>query len=196
MFAKESKHVVFLPSKTFIQSFKQNYKKNVKKELEISQDKNFLIKEFCILQVTETGRRMKSLVESECIPSISQRCDCLGDWYKIAQTVFLQSQILDKDIDNYERTLESFYYQLSQEHKERQENFVHLIERLKEKPKVVTDSPDSNTMVKVYDMIEQISEIQSRVDNNAQLIERLEQLCNDYDSNSDQDSDQDVRYDM
>lgn len=62
---------------------------------------------------------MKELLEKQVIPAITQRSECLADWYKMAQTVFLQAQILDKDMDNYERILETFSLRLSQDSKER-----------------------------------------------------------------------------
>lgn len=83
-----------------------------------------------IQQVTETGRRMKTLLESECIPSITQRSECLADWYKMAQTVYLQTQILDKDISNYQRSLDTHSYRLWQETTDRYESLSRLIKRL------------------------------------------------------------------
>ena len=31
--------------------------------------------------------------------------ECLADWYKMAQTIYLQTQILEKDISSHEETL-------------------------------------------------------------------------------------------
>ena len=80
------------------------------------------------IQVTETGRRLKELLEKQVSPAITQRSDCLADWYKMAQTSFLQSQILDKDIDNYERVLETFSLRLSQESKERYDHICRSLD--------------------------------------------------------------------
>ncbi|XP_011494023.1 PREDICTED: inhibitor of nuclear factor kappa-B kinase subunit epsilon [Ceratosolen solmsi marchali] len=80
------------------------------------------------IKVTETGRRMKDLLEKQVIPAITQHSECLADWYKMAQTVFLQTQILDKDIDNYNRMLESFSLSLSQEGKERYDHICRSID--------------------------------------------------------------------
>ncbi|XP_067004394.1 inhibitor of nuclear factor kappa-B kinase subunit epsilon [Anabrus simplex] len=65
------------------------------------------------IKVEETGRRLKSLLETECQPAVTQLAESLADWYKMAQTVYLQTQILDKDIDAYERRLEVFTSYLS-----------------------------------------------------------------------------------
>ncbi|XP_008203915.1 inhibitor of nuclear factor kappa-B kinase subunit epsilon [Nasonia vitripennis] len=80
------------------------------------------------IKVTETGHRMKELLEKQAIPAITQRSDCLADWYKMAQTVFLQSQILDKDMDNYDRVLETFSLRLSQESKERYDMVCRMLD--------------------------------------------------------------------
>lgn len=55
------------------------------------------------IKISETGRRLKLLLETECSPVMSQFADNLGDWYKISQTVYLQTMILEKDLDVYER---------------------------------------------------------------------------------------------
>jgi hypothetical protein len=31
--------------------------------------------------------------------------ECLADWYKMAQTIYLQTQILEKDLSSYEETI-------------------------------------------------------------------------------------------
>ncbi|XP_028982689.1 inhibitor of nuclear factor kappa-B kinase subunit epsilon [Diachasma alloeum] len=82
------------------------------------------------IKVTETGRRMKMLLETECIPSIIQRSESLADWYKMAQTVYLQIQLLDKDLDNYERSLEALAYRLADESAERHEALCKLLDQL------------------------------------------------------------------
>ncbi|KAB0789972.1 hypothetical protein PPYR_04663 [Photinus pyralis] len=65
------------------------------------------------IKITETSRRIKELLESECVPSFSQLAENLGDWYKIAQTVYLQMTILSKDVISYEQKLEKFRENLS-----------------------------------------------------------------------------------
>lgn len=67
------------------------------------------------IKITETGRRLKTLLEVDCIPPFNQLAEVLGDWYKIAQTVYLQTMILQKDVFEYGRSLESFAENLSLE---------------------------------------------------------------------------------
>lgn len=45
---------------------------------------------------------MKSLLNDTVKPAILLEAECLADWYKMAQTIFLQTQILEKDLSSYE----------------------------------------------------------------------------------------------
>lgn len=128
------------------------------------------------IKVTETGRRIKSLLEVECIPAIVQRSELLADWYKIAQTVYLQSQILDKDVNNYERSIETFSYRLATESKERHENLIGTLEKISSKlvPAEKTSVPaeeNSKAWRKICDEAEQIRLLVYKHD---QLIAKLE----------------------
>jgi len=58
--------------------------------------------------VSETGQCLGVLLHEECQPAVAQLADALADWYKMAQTVYLQVYILDKDLDTYEKRLEAF----------------------------------------------------------------------------------------
>lgn len=60
------------------------------------------------IKISETGRRLKHLLETECSPVMSQFADNLSDWYKISQTVYLQTMILEKDLDVYEKNFKKF----------------------------------------------------------------------------------------
>ncbi|KAL1129917.1 hypothetical protein AAG570_012861 [Ranatra chinensis] len=51
---------------------------------------------------------IKSLLEREVISSITQIADYLADWYKMAQTIYLQGKILDRDADVYSQRLDKF----------------------------------------------------------------------------------------
>lgn len=65
------------------------------------------------IKVEETGRRIRALLERECAPAVANLADNLADWYKMAQTVYLQMMILDKDVDTYEKTLDHFIERLN-----------------------------------------------------------------------------------
>lgn len=106
------------------------------------------------------------------------RSECVADWYKMAQTVFLQTQILDKDVDNYEHILEAFSYRLSHESKERYENFVHLIDRFPEKLKTIekTNSPAQESTKKWKNICVMQEQIAMILYKNGLLIDQLDRL--------------------
>ncbi|CAH4028987.1 serine/threonine-protein kinase TBK1 [Pieris brassicae] len=49
------------------------------------------------ITVAETGRRARALLQ-RAAPLARARAMAIADWYKVAQTVYLQTQILDKDV--------------------------------------------------------------------------------------------------
>ncbi|CAG9795440.1 unnamed protein product [Diatraea saccharalis] len=56
------------------------------------------------ITVAETGRRLRALLQ-RAAPQARARADALADWYKVAATVYLQTQILDKDVSAAELKL-------------------------------------------------------------------------------------------
>ncbi|CAB3250952.1 unnamed protein product [Arctia plantaginis] len=56
------------------------------------------------ITVAETGRRARALL-MRAAPLARARADAIADWYKVAQTVYLQTQILDKDVSSAELKL-------------------------------------------------------------------------------------------
>ncbi|KAG6464069.1 hypothetical protein O3G_MSEX014259 [Manduca sexta] len=56
------------------------------------------------ITVAETGRRARTLLQ-RAAPLARARADAIADWYKVAQTVYLQTQILDKDVSSTELKL-------------------------------------------------------------------------------------------
>ena len=66
------------------------------------------------IKMQETIRVLQDLLQKECTPSINQMTDALADWYKMAQTTFLQTEILMKDIMIYKNDIESFIVTLKQ----------------------------------------------------------------------------------
>lgn len=106
------------------------------------------------------------------------RSECVADWYKMAQTVFLQIQILDKDVDNYEHILETYSYRLSHESKERYENFLHLIDRFPEKLKTVekTNLPTQENTKKWKNICVMQERIAMILHKNDLLIDQLDHL--------------------
>ena len=56
----------------------------------------------------ETMRDLVDLLQKQCQPTINQLTELLADWYKMAQTTYLQTEILHKDIVNYQNSMETF----------------------------------------------------------------------------------------
>ncbi|GAB0093300.1 serine/threonine-protein kinase TBK1 [Sergentomyia squamirostris] len=53
------------------------------------------------IKITETGKRVKGLLNVDVKPALSLMAECLADWYKMSQTIYLQTAILDKDAAHY-----------------------------------------------------------------------------------------------
>ena len=66
------------------------------------------------IKMQEIIRVLQDLLQKECTPSINQMTDALADWYKMAQTTFLQTEILLKDIKIYKNDIETFTVTLKQ----------------------------------------------------------------------------------
>lgn len=56
--------------------------------------------------MTETGKRIKTLLNNEIKPAVLTMIDCLADWYKMAQTIYLQTDILEHDLNEQNDHLE------------------------------------------------------------------------------------------
>ncbi|XP_034473988.1 serine/threonine-protein kinase TBK1 isoform X1 [Drosophila innubila] len=57
------------------------------------------------IKVDHNGKRIKQLLQDNVNPAVAQMAECLADWYKLAQTVYLKTQILEKDVRDCERKL-------------------------------------------------------------------------------------------
>ncbi|XP_016976014.1 serine/threonine-protein kinase TBK1 [Drosophila rhopaloa] len=57
------------------------------------------------IKVDHNGKRIKALLLENVNPTVAQIAECLADWYKLAQTVYLKTQILEKDVRDCERKL-------------------------------------------------------------------------------------------
>lgn len=56
-------------------------------------------------KVSETGKRLKSLLAEEVKPAIDMISECVADWYKLGQANYVQVQILEKDIESFEHSI-------------------------------------------------------------------------------------------
>lgn len=66
------------------------------------------------IKIARNGKGIKSLLMDNVQPSVAQIAECLADWYKLAQTVYLQTQILEKDVRDCDRKLQDYRERLYQ----------------------------------------------------------------------------------
>lgn len=57
------------------------------------------------IKVSETGKKIKSLLNEEVKPAVAMIAECVADWYKMGQANYVQTQILEKDVSVFEDTL-------------------------------------------------------------------------------------------
>ncbi|XP_045777800.1 serine/threonine-protein kinase TBK1 [Maniola jurtina] len=91
-----------LKAKTLVERLRESWQHLVRDRATRSltyNDEQFHVLER--ITVAETGRRARALLQ-RAAPLARARADAIADWYKVAQTVYLQTQILDKDLSSTE----------------------------------------------------------------------------------------------
>lgn len=88
------------------------------------------------IKITETIKTIKSLLDSECGPAFNHLAETLGDWYKIAQTIYLQTAILDKDISVFGEDLRELSSLMKIEAKQYKKCVRSLLEQVPDGVKV------------------------------------------------------------
>ena len=71
------------------------------------------------IKMQETIRVLQDLLNKDCTPAIGQITDSLADWYKMAQTTYLQAEILRKDLLVFRDEMESFAVTLKEAQNEK-----------------------------------------------------------------------------
>lgn len=134
------------------------------------------------IKITETGRRIKDLFENECLPAFTQLAEALGDWYKIAQTVYLQTMILKKDVDIFEKKLEKLSENLTLDIMQYNEDIKNRIAQTKI-PEVIIKNVNTVSSIKLKDSIREADKIKSEISfiiqENKNLIKEFNELCLD-----------------
>jgi TANK-binding kinase 1 len=98
-----------IKAKTYVSKLKESWQHLLRDRA--SRTLTYNDEQFHILEkikMQETIRVLADLLQKECAPVVSQVTELLADWYKMAQTTFLQSEILNKDICAYEDEIETF----------------------------------------------------------------------------------------
>ena len=78
------------------------------------------------IKMTETIRTIIELLTKECQPSVSNKTEALADWYKKASTIYLQTEILYKDLSSFEDDIASFSLGL----RHSQDRYLQLVREL------------------------------------------------------------------
>jgi len=60
------------------------------------------------IKMTETIRVIVELLTKECEPSVTSRTEALADWYKMASTIYLQTEILYKDLQVFQDDIAAY----------------------------------------------------------------------------------------
>ena len=84
------------------------------------------------IKMQETIRILMELLQTGVQPVIHQLTDVLADWYKLAQTTFLQTEILHKDIGMFSDEVENFGVTLKAAQENYNTSLNHAIEGIKE----------------------------------------------------------------
>uniref|UniRef100_A0A0A9WA26 Serine/threonine-protein kinase TBK1 n=2 Tax=Lygus hesperus TaxID=30085 RepID=A0A0A9WA26_LYGHE len=88
-------------------------------------DEQFHVLERMKMEVMST-ELMKNILDKEVMNSVTQVADSLADWYKMAQTIYLQAKILDKDVDLYKQRLEKFNQNMDEKDRTFHEEIINV----------------------------------------------------------------------
>nr|CAG4649122.1 EOG090X01SN [Scapholeberis mucronata] len=78
------------------------------------------------IKMTETFKSLESLLLIECVPTVKNTAELLADWYKMAQAVVLQTEILSKDVS----TLEVLWEEVSKNQERLQASYFSKLTEL------------------------------------------------------------------
>lgn len=130
------------------------------------------------IKITETGKRIKALLTENVRPETYKKAEALADWYKMSQTIYLQTEILQKDVQTYE---ESIF--------EIRDRLVHLREEIKADGKdsgasSVETSLNMGPRIDVNNvriLMNYQRDIMSLIRQNAEIVEAIQRLGLDAD---------------
>uniref|UniRef100_A0A034VTA3 Serine/threonine-protein kinase TBK1 n=1 Tax=Bactrocera dorsalis TaxID=27457 RepID=A0A034VTA3_BACDO len=123
------------------------------------------------IKVFRNGDRIKALLIDDVNPAVAQMAECLADWYKLAQTVYLKTQILEKDVRDYERKLNDL-----------RDELYHLKSEMKADENSKAPTNNNNKLSKnvqkslIKKIHKQHEEVLQIMNQNAMLINRLKEL--------------------
>lgn len=135
------------------------------------------------IKIAETGKRLKMLLVEDVKPVVAQIAECLADWYKRAQTIYLKNQILAKDVITCDDALYALREQIDNKKLEAK------MADLARKNEVITPLEPSIFTRDIQNNIRSMAlcqkEIYDLMRSNAQLVESIQnQALGKDDSNS------------
>ncbi|RZF44680.1 hypothetical protein LSTR_LSTR000632 [Laodelphax striatellus] len=128
------------------------------------------------IKVAETGKILKMSLEHEVSPSVTQLSDMLADWYKMAQTVYLQARILDKDVDTFERRLEAFVARVVDNDHSFHDELVN-VSRVKGAGRIRGQELKSFFRTSIKDILSGQDEISTVISENTDLIRQFNNMA-------------------
>jgi len=138
------------------------------------------------IKMAETVKVIEDLLLKECEPSVMTRTEALADWYKMASTIYLQAEILYKDLYLFQEEMSSFTMSL----RHSQDKYIELLGglggRLREAGVGVAPSPaptpvphadNSNVARAVKNILGTQDEVWGLLRENSRLIEQFTSLA-------------------
>ncbi|RZC37547.1 Pkinase domain containing protein [Asbolus verrucosus] len=127
------------------------------------------------IKITHTINRIKVLLQKEVFPQYVQLAENLGDWYKIAQTVYLQIMILKRDVVNYDGNLKKFELEMFIKNEEYLEQVRKLLEQDASDNSSKKTKNSNNQKLKGYltEYSKESCEMQQMILENAQLVDQI-----------------------
>ena len=121
----------------------------------------------------ETIRVLQDLLQKECTPSINQMTDALADWYKMAQTTFLQTEILLKDILIYKNDIDTFTVTVKEAQNEKYfEALNDVKERINEQKNEQKEQIRKRKQLEEEEKIRQMQKLQNEAEQQQQNVNK------------------------
>ena len=125
------------------------------------------------IKMQETIRVLQDLLQKECTPSINQMTDALADWYKMAQTTFLQTEILLKDILIYKNDIDTFTVTVKEAQNEKYfEALSDVKERISEQKNEQKEQIRKRKQLEEEEKIRQMQKLQNEAEQQQQNVNK------------------------
>lgn len=133
------------------------------------------------IKITHTINRIKVLLQKEVFPQFVQLAENLGDWYKIAQTVYLQMMILKRDVLNYDGNLKKFELEMFIKNEEYLEQVRKLLEQdaSDNSSKQIKNSNNQKLKICLNEFRRESCSLSEAVLENSQLVEQVNKILDE-----------------